>query len=114
VAKTFHSIVLDQAENTVTVVTTEGHEFVFTPRNGLNCYLGVNDANRVDGAGGYSMASTVKNNVTLYSQREITKAEEAKEYLRRLGYPSVQDACNLVNKGRIVNCPVTSRDINSP
>eukprot|EP01042_Synura_sphagnicola_P036589 gene36589-biopygen10819 len=57
------------------------------------------------------MVSTVKNNETFYSQREISKAKEAKEFLRRLGYPSVQSACNLVNKGDIVNCPVTSRDI---
>ena len=63
-AKTFHSIVLDQAENTVTVVTTEGHEFVFTPRNGLYSFLGVNNANRADGAGGYNMVSTVMNNET--------------------------------------------------
>jgi len=90
---------------------TGGREFVFTPRNGLYSYLGVNDANRADGAGGHSMVSTVKNNETLYSQREISKAKEAKEFLRRLGYPSVQSACYLVNKGDIVNCPVTSRDI---
>ena len=109
-AKTFR-IDWDQEQNSVTVVTTEGHEFVFTPRDGLYSYLGVNDANRADEAGGYSMVSTVKNNETLYSQREIAKAKEAKEFLRRLGYPSVQDACNLVNKGGIVNCPVTSRDI---
>jgi len=65
----------------------------------------VSDANCADGAGGYSMVSTVKNSETLYSQREIAKSKEAEEFLRWLRYPSVQDACNLVNKGGIVNWP---------
>ena len=59
VAKKFR-IDWDQAENSVTVVTTAGHDIVFTPRNCLYSCLGVNDADRADGAGDYSMASTVK------------------------------------------------------
>jgi len=39
VAKTFR-IDWDQKRNGVTVITTEGHEFVFTPRNDLYCYFG--------------------------------------------------------------------------
>ena len=45
VAKTFR-IVWDQSENSVTVVTTAGHDIVFTPRNCLYSCLGVNDADR--------------------------------------------------------------------
>jgi len=47
----------------------------------------VSDANCADGAGGYSMVSTVKNSETLYSQREIAKSKEAEEFLRWLRYP---------------------------
>ena len=68
----------------------------------------MSDADRADGDSGYIVVSTVKNNEALHTQRKITKV---KKFLRRLGYPSAQDACNLVNIVGNVNCPGKGSDI---
>ena len=56
------------------------HKFVFAPRNGFYSYFVKSDVSRGDGAGGYSMVSTVKNNETLYSQRKFPKPRRPRSF----------------------------------
>jgi len=106
VAKTF-CIDWDQPQKSVNVVTTEGNEFVFTPLcNSFYTYLRVNSANRADGAGGHNMVSTVNKNESLYSQREIAKAEEAKEFLGWIGYQRDWNGQLSINVTRYHSCPL--------
>ena len=55
--------------------------------------------------------TTVEQNKLGYSKREVRDAIVAREFIRRMGYPSIRDAIELLESGSIVNCPVTVQDI---
>jgi len=49
--------------------------------------------------------STVEERESLYSRKQVCKALEAGEYLRAMGYPSLNDAVNIVRDGNVRNTP---------
>lgn len=55
--------------------------------------------------------ATVEQNKLNYSKREIRDATVAREFIRRMGYPSVKDAIEIIERGSILDCPVTVQDI---
>jgi hypothetical protein len=52
-----------------------------------------------------------KERESLYSRKQVRWALEAGEYLRALGYPSMQDAINLVRDGNVRNVPYGVEDV---
>ena len=55
--------------------------------------------------------TTVENNESMYSKREVLQAQRAKELSAQLGYPSTRDLIDMINAGSITNIPVTVRDV---
>jgi len=55
--------------------------------------------------------STVEERESLYSRKQLRKAQEAGEYLRALGYPSMNDAINIVRHGNVRNIPYGVEDV---
>jgi hypothetical protein len=58
------------------------------------------------------MVQTVEENKSLFTKRQVEDAENARILIRRLGYPSVTDIRILIDKGGIINAPVTTYDVN--
>jgi hypothetical protein len=54
---------------------------------------------------------TVVERESLYSRKQVRRALEAGEYLRALGYPSLQDAVNIVRDGNVRNVPYSIEDL---
>jgi hypothetical protein len=55
--------------------------------------------------------TTVDENKSHYTKREIKQAEEAKGFMKKTGYPSVADAIKIIESGAIMDCPITPADI---
>jgi len=55
---------------------------------------------------------TVKDKEDLYTKREVTRALEAGEFLKSMGYPTKQEALGIVRDGNVKNIPYTAEDIN--
>jgi hypothetical protein len=55
--------------------------------------------------------TTVEENKSKYNKREVKAAAKAKEFLRRTGYPSVNDAIKFIGSGTIMDCPITPADL---
>jgi hypothetical protein len=55
--------------------------------------------------------STVEENTMSYSKREVEDAKRARDFIRKMGYPSTKQAIDLIQSGSIYNCPVTAHDI---
>jgi hypothetical protein len=54
---------------------------------------------------------TVEERESLYSRKQVRRALEAGEHLRALGYPSLQDAVNIVRDGNVRNVPYSIEDV---
>ena len=94
----------NQANDCITLISPYGDEFNFHPIDGLyTCKLNEKKAT--------ALVNTVSANESLYKARELTMDKEAKLLTRRLGYPTSSDAVRLINRGGIINSPVTSRDV---
>ena len=64
-------------------------------------YIGSND----------SYVTTVAQRASDFSKRDVARATSARQVTRRLVYPSDQALSNTFNKGSIIQCDVTGRDI---
>lgn len=71
----------------------------------------VDKLRELDSSGGAEVDVTVDELKSQYSVDEVRRAKEAREFMRKLGYPSVRDMVKLIVKGGIINCPVTVDDI---
>ena len=58
-----------------------------------------------------TMVQTVKDTLEGYSDIQIQKAKEAREFQVKVGHPSTRDLKNIVKTNMIANCPVTVADI---
>ena len=54
---------------------------------------------------------TTQERESLLTSKEVKKALEAKEFLRKAGYPSPKEANHLVNDGNVLNIPHTGEHI---
>jgi hypothetical protein len=55
--------------------------------------------------------ATVEENTMSYSRREVEDAKRARDFIRKMGYPSPKQAIDLIQSGSVYNCPVTVHDI---
>jgi len=55
--------------------------------------------------------ATVEERESLYSRKQVRRALDAGECLRALGYPSLQDAVNIVKDGNVRNVPYGVEDV---
>lgn len=58
----------------------------------------------------YSCLQTISENKIKYSPTKVQWADEAQTLYRRIGSPSLDHFCELLNKKSIANCPLTSKD----
>ena len=58
-----------------------------------------------------SFVQTVNENESGYSARQISDAKRARELYSKVGFPSNPDFKNLIKNNMIINCPVTSDDV---
>jgi hypothetical protein len=56
---------------------------------------------------------TVDDNVKLFTERQKKNAALAREAQMRMGYPSVKDIIEGINKGRVLNLPITKSDLDT-
>lgn len=54
---------------------------------------------------------TTKENEHLYTKKEVQKAKDAREFLRKAGYPSEQEAIHIIRDGNVENIPVSVEDV---
>ena len=59
----------------------------------------------------YSFLSTVDDNKSLFTSRQIKGAEAARQLQERIGWPSVKDFKRYLNTNSIINSPVTADDV---
>ena len=57
------------------------------------------------------MVQTVTENEKGYSKRQLAYAKTARDLFAKVGYPSIKDFANMINKNMIMNCPVTIEDV---
>jgi hypothetical protein len=69
-----------------------------------NTKIAIADENEV-------LVSTVAENKSRYSKKEVMKAELAHDLYLKLARPSVEDFSRMVRDGKILNCPITVSDI---
>ena len=82
-----------------------GPSYRFIPKDGHYVYSLVSSAHSS------AMVTTVKENLKLFSQREIAEADKAKSLSRALGYPGPATLIDMLNSGAIINSPVTAMDV---
>ena len=59
-----------------------------------------------------TMVTTVANESEGFSKRQIEHAKIAREFQAKVGHPSTSDLKRIIQSNQIVNCPVTTDDIN--
>lgn len=57
------------------------------------------------------LLQTVEHNKSLYSKRQVAKADRAKALYYNIGTPSMEDFKHLIKMGSIQNCPVVLEDV---
>ena len=93
------------------VHVNDGVKFTFEKRkNGLYACNFLSVADTVRRLKYYSMVTTVQENESLYTKREVAAARKAKDFIREVGYPSTGEAIKLIKTG-INNAPVTIQDL---
>ena len=93
-------------------MTSDSPEFIF--RRKMNIYVSSKAErarNRSTSSTNRVLVTTVADNIKNYTKYEIERAEKARELIRRLGYPSTAKAVSMINKGSMINCDITSKDI---
>jgi hypothetical protein len=55
---------------------------------------------------------TVEEREHMYTRKEVTRALEAKEFIKNAGYPSRNEAIHLIRDGNLNNVPVCVGDVN--
>ena len=103
VSKKFR-IVWDQVKQECRVILPNNDNIIFKERNGL--YVG-NFKNYLNQA----FITTVTDNETVFSKREVEDAKIARDLSAKLGFPSSGILAKFLNRGGIINCPITSTDV---
>ena len=108
-------ISFDKKNNTF-IVKIFGRDCSFIPKEKLYVYNARNINERK-----FKMSTsevllpiqTVDENMKMFTERQRTNAARAREAQMRMGYPNVTDIIEGINKGRILNLPVTKSDFNT-
>ena len=100
-------ITFDQDHNEFRVVS-EGNNTYHFSGDSSGLYICTLD----DDPKGTVLATVAENEAGL-TERELTLARLAKEFIRMLGYPSPRSAVDMLNAGAIINSPITALDIHN-
>jgi hypothetical protein len=96
-------------------VHLDDQDIVFRRRDGM--YVAdfsdwlVEDEDRVTEMSTKLCLYTVEERESMYTRKQVRRALEAGECLRALGFPSLQDAVNLVRDGNVRNVPYEVDDV---
>ena len=102
-----YEIVYDKLVDKFSVIISPTTSLHFVNRGGLY----VCNMSRLASRIGVAAVTTVDDNMSKYSKREIAGAENARELMRQLGYPSSRDLMDLIKSGGIINSNVTAQDV---
>lgn len=103
-----YSITYDSQTLDAFVVVTDKRTIIFEPKGKLYVY------NPIKSYGSDEvtlMMSSVEENKSKYTAREVKQAEVAHELYIKLARPALNDFIRIVREGRIMNCPITVSDI---
>ena len=59
------------------------------------------------------MVETVSHKETMFTDRQRKNAALARQAQMRMGYPSVRDIVDGINRGRVLNLPITKNDLDN-
>lgn len=57
------------------------------------------------------LLTTVEENLSRYTKRQVKDAEAARDLMERLGHPTADTMIRMIKTGSITNCPVTEHDV---
>jgi hypothetical protein len=104
VCQKFHVTYDNQGEGAFVVHKPNGMEVHFVMHaNGLHYH----DTNNRQ----LTMVSTAKKEFKGFSKGQLEQAKIAQEFQNKVGHPSTQDLKTIIEDNLIVNCPVTTEDI---
>jgi len=91
--------------NRAFIVTTPQHRYVFAEApSGLHVWQATPAPHPL-------YLTSVDDNKAKFQRREVLGAEQARDLLRKLGYPSERDMMKMISHGGILNSPVTTKDV---
>ena len=101
----------NQEDNKFKATTNAGEEIIF---NCIDGGLYVCDFSHFNNDGNNNskvLITTVKENLTDYTTREIKAANEVRKLTRLLGYASPEELKKMIRNGTLLNNSVTSQDV---
>jgi hypothetical protein len=87
----------------------ENSSMVFREIN--NLFLCDTRKDIIDSSNSNSLSTSVIQNKSKYSDRDIRGADEARQLIQRLGFPSTSAMAKLLQHGAITNAPCNSADV---
>lgn len=99
------------AENSFKVHMKDGNQFAFERHGPVSSRGGHLYTRDFQYEQQQVLVETVSERELRYTKREIKDALRARAFVRRLAYPSSRAAIDMLSSGAILNCPVTSHDI---
>ena len=107
-------LVTFDGNNNEFVVNIKNKEYKFKPKGKLYVY------NARPNKRNYSMmdeevimVETVSHKETMFTDRQRKNAALARQAQMRMGYPSVRDIVDGINRGRVLNLPITKNDLDN-
>ena len=88
-----------------------GKEYEFIPKGKLYVYNSRNNKrNYEELTSEITLIQNVKENEKMFTERERKNAALARQAQMRMGYPSIKDIVDGINKGRVINLPISRFD----
>ena len=99
-------------ENNKFIVSMNGKEYEFIPKGKLYVYNSRNNKrNYEELTSEITLIQNVKENEKMFTERERKNAALARQAQLRMGYPSIKDIVDGINKGRVINLPISRSDL---
>lgn len=98
-------VTFDSEKNCFIVITQDGKQIKFSPKGKHYCHETKKLFRR-------ALIDTVEQNKSQFTTREVEQARAAADLYEIMGRPSYRDLIQAVNRGTIMNCPITAKDIN--
>ena len=96
----------DGERNLFMCIPPSGRKYEYTLIDGLYAYHDKSEPQQYN-----QVYNTVSSNKLAYTKRQVQDAEKARNLMKLLAYPAEDAAINAINKGAIINTPITAHDI---
>jgi cold shock CspA family protein len=96
----------NESRDVFTVHLSSAQQLEFRPlKNGLYVWKPKKNTTEM------SFVTTVEENKSFYTNREIERAKAAREYFHAMGTPSVPDLLAMIRMNLVKDCPITTEDV---